>query len=241
MSVLGFGRREALVTCFGLLVASVSADARVLRNDSLEPGERIGFYPNMNGGDGVAVVLPVPEDVVDFTICAIQTWFGPDDFTVVEARISTALQDASPDVLLWMGDLDAFQLFGSEVALSETFSIASEEDIDASTGHVRRHRDRTESPGLGDNVGFTKMQFRVEYLVSDAAFVEIARKRLGLFNRNRADKNRLTSLGSLDDVLNDCVVFSVFGLVNEIALVEANHWTMSGNRNDMKVVCGEEL
>jgi len=119
MSVLGFGRREALVTCFGLLAASGSADARVLRNDSLEPGQRIGFYPNMNGGDGVAVVLPVPEDVVDFTICAIQTWFGPDDFTVVEARISTALEDASPGVLLWMGDLDAFQLFGSEVALSE--------------------------------------------------------------------------------------------------------------------------
>jgi hypothetical protein len=119
VSVLGVGRREALLTCFGLLLAAGQGHTRVLRNDSLEPGERIGFYPNMNGGDGVAVVLSVPEDVVDYTICAIQTWFGPDDFTVVEARISSAIDDASPDVLLWMGDLDAFQLFGSEVALSE--------------------------------------------------------------------------------------------------------------------------
>lgn len=100
-------------------VALAPADARVLRNDSAEPGSEIGFYPRLQGGQHFATILDAPDDLPNYRVCSVLVWIGPNDFNVFTVDIFGVDAD---DMLLsdiYRSDLDAFQVFGSQNALNE--------------------------------------------------------------------------------------------------------------------------
>jgi hypothetical protein len=103
----------------GCLALTSAAEARVLRNDAAEPGTEIGFYPAIQGGQFFSTVLEVPEDLPDYQICAIHVWIGPDDFNVFTVDVFEV--DAADQILgdVYRSDLDAYQIFGSRVAVNE--------------------------------------------------------------------------------------------------------------------------
>src|ERR1035437_2989506 len=66
----------------------------------------------------------------------------------------------------------------SGVTHRESFEVAPENHVDASTGHVRRHRDGALATGLGANLGLAKVLLRVQDLVRDAALGTFATQQL---------------------------------------------------------------
>ena len=106
----------------GLALAAAAptpVGARVLQNDTAQPGAAIAFYPRLEGGEYAASLLDVPEDLAQYQICAINTWIGPNDFNVFQLDIFSAGPDGLVGDDIFRNDLDAFQLFGSEQDLNE--------------------------------------------------------------------------------------------------------------------------
>ena len=62
------------------------------------------------------------------------------------------------------------------VARGESFEVAAEYDVDASSRHVGRDRDGVLSPGLGHDLGFAEVLLGVEDFVGDAGPGEFARE-----------------------------------------------------------------
>jgi hypothetical protein len=63
------------------------------------------------------------------------------------------------------------------LALRVLLGVPTEDDVGPSSGHVRRHGDRTEPAGLRDDVRLARMVLRVEHLVLHAASREHRRER----------------------------------------------------------------
>lgn len=97
-----------------------AGEARVLRNDSAEPGQEIGFYPTFQGGQYFASILDVPEDLDQYQLCSLYVWIGPNQFNVFTVDV-VELDPATNAFVDWMwrSDLDAYQLFGSRDSLNE--------------------------------------------------------------------------------------------------------------------------
>ena len=62
------------------------------------------------------------------------------------------------------------------VARGESFEVAAEHDVDASTGHVGRDGDGVLASGLGHDLGFAEVLLRVEDLVGDPGACESSRE-----------------------------------------------------------------
>ncbi len=103
-----------------LLFTPLVAQGRViLQNDSLDAeGGEVVFYPRMQGEESFGVVLEVPEDHIPYRICRLLLLIGPRDFQVFEIRIHEQNEDETVGDIVWISDLDAFQVFGSRNQIS---------------------------------------------------------------------------------------------------------------------------
>jgi len=90
----------------------------VLQNDSIQAGDEIAFYPNMQGGESFMSIFDVPEDHPEFQICRVLLWIGPAGSNIFTVRIDEANEDGEAVGLVWQSDLDAYQVFGSVERLS---------------------------------------------------------------------------------------------------------------------------
>ena len=80
-------------------------------------------------------------------------------------------------------------LFGSRFesasqcfAVREALGVATENDVDTTTGHVRRDGHRVKCTRLGDDLRFTEVLLGVQHFVRNAGFGEFARQQFGLLN-----------------------------------------------------------
>ena len=89
------------------------------------------------------------------------------------------------------------QALGTNLVASQALGIASENDVDATTCHVRGDGDRVQPPSLGDDHSLLGVVLCVQHVMWDALFVEKHGKLLGLGHRRRADENGLAQLESL--------------------------------------------
>ena len=55
-----------------------------------------------------------------------------------------------------------------------TFGIATQQDVDATTGHVRGHRYRPDASRLGHDRSFPRVLFGVQHLVLHTALLQLA-------------------------------------------------------------------
>ncbi len=108
-----------LLVCALLLSAAPAAGRAVLGNDSIGPeGGEIVFYPRMQDDEAFGVVLDVPDDHAHYQICRLLLWIGPNQFNVFTIRIHEANEDNTRGEIVWISDLDAFQVFGSRDQIS---------------------------------------------------------------------------------------------------------------------------
>ena len=64
--------------------------------------------------------------------------------------------------------------FGSRLANSETCRITAQQDVHASTRHIRGHGHCAGSPRLGDNLGLAEMLLGVKHLVGNSPLLKKA-------------------------------------------------------------------
>ena len=103
--------------------------------------------------------------------------------------------------------------FGSEDGQSTKFDDSfSEFDVGPTTGHVGGDGYGTFLPGVGDDVGFSFVLFRVQDVMANApAFEQFAQVLRG-FNRNRPDEHRLADLvARLDTLLDEVQAYDDVG------------------------------
>ena len=86
----------------------------VLQNDTLQAGEQIAFFPDMNGGESFLSIFEVPEDYPDYQICRVLVWIGPGGFNIFTIRIGEAGDDGDESALIWQSDLDACKFSASK-------------------------------------------------------------------------------------------------------------------------------
>lgn len=102
-----------LITVLATALAATPAitSARVLlRNDSVEPGAEIAFYPRLLGEEFFASFFEVPDGLPNYQICRVLLWIGPNGFSVFDVRIDEADEDGVAGALVWQSDLDAFNV-----------------------------------------------------------------------------------------------------------------------------------
>ena len=93
-----------------------------------------------------------------------------------------------------------------------------------------------EPAGLGDDAGLLLVVLRVEHVVRDAPLLELARQVLRALDAGGADQDRLALLVALGDVVDDRDVLGLFGLVDEVGLVAADHRLVRGDRHHAELV-----
>ena len=124
---------------------------------------------------------------------------------------------------------------------SETLRVATEDDVDAAAGHVRRHRDGVQPAGLGDDRGLLGVLLGVEHGVRDAELVEPAGQVLGLLDAHGADEHGLAGGVALGDVAGDRFELGRLALVDQVAAVVPAHRLVRRDLHDTELVGVHQL
>jgi len=96
--------------------------------------------------------------------------------------------------------------------------------------------DRPLATGDRDDRGLARVLLGVENLVGNATPQQQRREPLGLRDTRCADQDRLTQLVALGDVVDHRGELRVFGLIDQVGVVDTLHGTVRGNRNDAELV-----
>ena len=108
-----------LLVAAALLVAVPASGRAILGNDSIGPdGGEVVFYRRMQDDEAFSVILDVPDDHPTYQICRLLLLIGPNQFNVFTIRIHQPNEDNSRGEIVWISDLDAFQVFGSRNQIS---------------------------------------------------------------------------------------------------------------------------
>ena len=80
------------------------------------------------------------------------------------------------------------------------------------------------------------MLLGVEHIVLNALFRQQLREQFGVFNRGRAEQNRLSLRVTCLDVLNDGLIFLRHRTVDLVLLVDSYHLAMCRNNDSFKTI-----
>ena len=148
---------------------------------------------------------PAAELVVDppavVALCAddVQPTDADDALVILVGDRLRLGQGGSVRLLVDLGRVQAALV---EDLRCEAGGIAAEQNVGATTGHVRRDRDRTGPARLGDDPRFLLVELRVERLVLDPAALEHRGQDLGLLDADRADEDGPAGLVHLGDLVD---------------------------------------
>ena len=114
-------------------------------------------------------------------------------------------------------------LHAAHLRFSQVFGVTAKHDIRAAARHIRGDRHRAELTGLGNDLRFLLMIFRIEHFMLDTALFEHRAQKLGLFNGDRAHQHRLALFMALLDVVNHSFIFRFRRCIHCIRVVVAHH------------------
>ncbi len=130
---------------------------------------------------------------------------------------------------------------GADLVLSETFGVASEHDVDATSGHVRGDGYGMKASRLSDDHSLLGVVLGVQNVVRDALLVQEQGQLLGLRNRCRADEDRLAAVVAFLQVLDDRLELGRLRLEDQVRLIDSDHGAVRRDRNDVQLVGRREL
>ena len=114
-------------------------------------------------------------------------------------------------------------LHAAHLRFSQVFGVTAKHDIRAAARHIRGDRHRAELTGLGNDLRFLLMIFRIEHFMLDTALFEHRAQKLGLFNGDRAHQHRLALFMALLDLVNHSFIFRFRRCIHCIRVVVAHH------------------
>ena len=119
--------------------------------------------------------------------------------------------------------------------------VASQEDVHAPPGHVRRDRHRAQPASLGDDLRLAFVLLGVEDLVGHAAPAEHLAQLLVLFDAPRPHQHRPAASVPLLNLRHHRAELGPFGFVDEVGRVLADHRLVRGDDHDGEIVYFLEL
>ena len=140
-----------------------------------------------------------------------------------------------------LGDQFVGQALLAQLVLCHVFGVAAQHDVGAAAGHVRRNGHGAQMARLRDDLGFFFMVLGVQDVVRDALALEHLRKKLGFFNGDRADQNRLALGVAFLDLGDDGTVFACLGLINNIGVVDTDDRFIRRDLDNVEIVNAGEF
>src|SRR5687767_5623085 len=214
------------------------ADVEVPRLDlDLGLGDRAGHHPRL---DRLAVVEAEARHE------SRDTLRGEDAHEVVLERVEEPrgagiplAAGAAPELVVDPARLVA--LGPDDVQPARIRDALPEEDVDASSGHVRREGNGALLTCVGDDERLALVVLRVEDLVLDAVPFQLAGEPFALLDRCRPDEDRLAFRVPLSHLGDDGVPLALLGLVDEIRMIDADHRPVRRDLRDLELVDLEQL
>ncbi len=149
------------------------------------------------------------------------------------------------------GDLDAQAALFVAPAVDTHVHIAAQLDVGAAAGHVGGDGDRARYAGVGHDGGFLLMIAGVQHLVRDAdpgfavlfepVLGQHRRQGFGLFDRNRADQDRLAAPMAVLDLKQDRLVLLAFGAIDLVVDIDPHHGAVGRDLAHLHLVDVGEL
>ena len=143
-------------------------------------------------------------------------------------------------------------LFGQALLPRHELGVAAEQNIGAAARHVRGDRDRAFPAGLGDELGFLGVVFRVQHDVLvhaaagrraalQAALVEHRGELLGFLDGNGPHQHRASIAVLLENLADDRVPLFLLGPVDEIGVLDPSERPVRRDDDDVEFVDLGEL
>ena len=117
---------------------------------------------------------------------------------------------------------------------SEILGVTAEKNIGTTACHVGCNGYGVESARLCDYLGFARVVLRVEYIVLDTVAAQKSGNFLGLVYSYRTYKHGLSLCVALDNLVDDCFLFALYGRVNSVVIVETLYGAVGGDSTTSK-------
>ena len=120
--------------------------------------------------------------------------------------------------------------------LDRFLNVAPQHNVGSPASHVGGNGDHLGPAGLGNDVRFTGVLFRVQHLVGQVFAGQQLVDDFRVFNRRCTHQHRLAPLITFADVLDCCLVLFTRCLVHTVKLVFAFAGTVRRDHNGFKAV-----
>ena len=135
-----------------------------------------------------------------------------------------------------LGNAGQVNRFLAHLVAGKPFGVATQQNIDTTTGHVRGNRHGTGAPSLGNNRRLSLVIFRVEHLVFDAAALEQSTDIFTGFNCDRTHQHRLLALVGVDNFVDQRLKFRFLRSVDLIGKILTHHRTIGRNCHYFEII-----
>ena len=129
----------------------------------------------------------------------------------------------------------------TQLAPGQKIRVAAQQNVRAAARHVGGDGDRAHVTGLGHDLGFLLMVLGVQHFVRHAPQPDEMRKKLAGLHVDRAHQNGLTRLVARHDLLHHGVELALFGLVDHVVHILADHGAVGGDLHHVQIVDALEL
>ena len=141
-----------------------------------------------------------------------------------------------PGGLVLLRGVDRVETAIAQSPVEQEVDVAAQHDVGTAAGHIGGHRHRGEPTRLGDDVGLLLVLLGVEHVVRHTALLQLPRQVLGTLDAGGADEHRLADLVTLGDIVSDRAELGLFGLVDQVGLVLADHVPVGGDLHHTELV-----
>ena len=125
--------------------------------------------------------------------------------------------------------------------LGHELGIAAEQNVGAAARHIGGDRDHALASGLGNDLSFALMEFRVQHNMLDAFFLQQVRQSLRLLYRSRAHQHWLAFDGKLLNFIGSREIFFFLRAVHHVGILDAQHLLVRRNHHHFELVNLVEL
>ena len=116
------------------------------------------------------------------------------------------------------------------------FPVTTQHNVGTTTGHVGCDGNSPRATGVSNDLGFTRVFFRVQNIVWNLFFLEQLRHVFGGLNRCRTNQHRALLLYNAANFFNHRVVFFRLGSVDDVIMVETLDWLVGRNNHNIQPI-----
>ena len=124
----------------------------------------------------------------------------------------------------------------SHFLLCKVLAVSPQHDIRTASRHIRCNGNCSIFACLGDDFRFFFMIFRVKYFMLNTLLHQQLAQIFGFFNGNGSDQNRLSFFVGCCYVAEQRFIFSIYGFINGIGVIDSHNRLIRRNYNNVQRV-----